>query len=189
MAGPITWTLERLNALTEGDAQPNWRTLKRLVYERDDGICWVCGQWVPPAFYELGHLVDRVAGGPDTADNVVVMCIRCNRVVKPVFDTLEEAIAWKATDPFKAFLDEVLSDFTEIIEKANKEEATGWSKDYLEWGHDLLRQWTTEAMWLKDHHAAHGYGHRSVLVDGFRLWYSALTRRSVLANRRVWLTR
>jgi 5-methylcytosine-specific restriction endonuclease McrA len=76
-----TWHGERVS----------WQKLKSLVHERDDGICSVCG-WVPD-YYELGHIVDRCAGGDDSDENVAIMCGLCN-MLKPVHDTREEFLQW-----------------------------------------------------------------------------------------------
>lgn len=82
---------------------PSWQTLRSLVYERDGGVCFVCGKPTPWEYYELGHLHDRCAGGSDHPENVVVMCITCNRLQKPVHDSRAEAIAWaKSTRSFNA---------------------------------------------------------------------------------------
>jgi hypothetical protein len=73
---------------------PSWVVLRRLIYERDAGICWVCGAVVPDWNYECGHLVDRMVGGLDIPTNLAVMCRFCNRV-KPVTTTIEETIRWR----------------------------------------------------------------------------------------------
>jgi hypothetical protein len=75
---------------------PGWGTLRRLVYERDGGICFVCDRAVPFEFFELGHLQDRVMGGSDRPDNVVVMCGTCNHLRKPLHETTDDAREWAA---------------------------------------------------------------------------------------------
>ena len=80
---------------------PSWETLRWLVYERDGGICRVCGQPIEPEHYECGHLQDRVAGGLDIPENLIAMCNVCNRL-KPVHDTREEALAWCDSRPKEA---------------------------------------------------------------------------------------
>lgn len=58
-------------------------------------------------FWECGHIIDRVAGGPDHINNLVVMCITCNRL-KPVTETRDEYLAWASKgDPYLEMLREV----------------------------------------------------------------------------------
>jgi hypothetical protein len=66
------------------------------IYIRDKGICWICNEFVYPRDYDLGHLIDRCNGGPDTYDNMAVMHRHCNQT-KPRHETLEEAMRWKLT--------------------------------------------------------------------------------------------
>jgi 5-methylcytosine-specific restriction endonuclease McrA len=73
---------------------PGWRTLRVLICERDQGICWLCGERFEWQYYHLGHIVDRVVGGLDTPDNLAVMCNRCN-MSKTLHHTKEEAEAWR----------------------------------------------------------------------------------------------
>jgi hypothetical protein len=47
--------------------------------------------------WDAGHLQDRIVGGADTFENVVVMCPRCNRSTKPITPTRQEALAWTST--------------------------------------------------------------------------------------------
>lgn len=83
---------------------PSWQTLRSLVYERDGGVCFVCGKSTPWEYYELGHLHDRCAGGSDHPENVVVMCVTCNRLQKPVHHSRADAIAWaKSTRSFNGW--------------------------------------------------------------------------------------
>lgn len=58
----------------------NWSKTRVRIYERDAGVCQVCGRPVPPEWYECGHIVDRCLDGSDEDDNLVVMCIACNRL-------------------------------------------------------------------------------------------------------------
>lgn len=74
-----------------------WRRLRKQVWERDRGICQVCGLQVEPQYYELGHKVDRCCGGDDVVDNLCVMCNVCNRH-KPPHHTLAEYEQWVAAD-------------------------------------------------------------------------------------------
>jgi HNH endonuclease len=70
-----------------------WSHLRALVYERDHGVCQVCGDAINADSYECGHIIDRVVGGSDRLSNLVCMCITCNRL-KPLTETREQYIAW-----------------------------------------------------------------------------------------------
>jgi 5-methylcytosine-specific restriction endonuclease McrA len=70
-----------------------WLHLRALVYERDRGVCQVCGDAVALDSYECGHIIDRVVGGSDRLSNLVCMCVSCNRL-KPLTETREQYIAW-----------------------------------------------------------------------------------------------
>ena len=72
---------------------PGWAKMRRLIFLRDDGICWGCGNVVDWEYYELGHIVDRLMGGLDVPDNLAVMCVLCNRN-KPFHRTREQAEHW-----------------------------------------------------------------------------------------------
>lgn len=72
----------------------NWNRLRKLVWERDSGICQVCGRTLSWEQWECGHIVDRCVGGTDKPGNLVVMCIICNRL-KPLHVTHEDYEAWR----------------------------------------------------------------------------------------------
>lgn len=74
-------------------ADDNWQMLRSLIYARDNGICWICRQFVPLNQYDLGHLVDRCNGGQDDYDNLAVMHKKCN-TGKPQHHTMDEHILW-----------------------------------------------------------------------------------------------
>jgi 5-methylcytosine-specific restriction endonuclease McrA len=78
------------------DGLPKWHVLRKLIYERDRGVCWVCGRAIARDEYNLGHLIDRACGGLDIPQNLAVMHVRCN-YLKPLTNTREEAIAWRGT--------------------------------------------------------------------------------------------
>jgi hypothetical protein len=63
------------------------------VYLRDGGVCHACGRTIAKADYECGHIIDRCAGGPDDATNLVVMCVMCNRL-KPVHASRGAYLSW-----------------------------------------------------------------------------------------------
>ncbi len=71
----------------------SWRVLRQMVYARDGGRCQVCLQRVG-RIWDLGHLQDRCRGGADELENLVLMCVRCNRSEKPLHGTRDEARVW-----------------------------------------------------------------------------------------------
>ena len=69
--------------------------IRRLVWDRDKGICHICLSFVPfGPDYHCGHIVDRVLGGSAEPENLTVMCARCN-LTKPEHATREEYEAWR----------------------------------------------------------------------------------------------
>ena len=40
-----------------------WRDLRPLVYQRDRGVCQICGKPVPPAGYHVDHIRTLADGG------------------------------------------------------------------------------------------------------------------------------
>lgn len=65
------------------------------LWER--GECWACGRIVGDDYLEKGHIVDRVCGGDDLYSNLAPMCIACNRALKDLHETREEAEIWRDT--------------------------------------------------------------------------------------------
>ena len=70
-----------------------WGRLRRALFLRDRGICQVCLLRVG-RLWDVGHLVDRCMGGEDLLENLVLMCVHCNRTRKPLHRTRDEALAW-----------------------------------------------------------------------------------------------
>jgi 5-methylcytosine-specific restriction endonuclease McrA len=66
-----------------------WRAAERAVwveaivplavYELADGICWMCGEDVPPDRYDIDHVIPLAAGGEHSYENVRLACMKCNR--------------------------------------------------------------------------------------------------------------
>lgn len=84
------------NTLERRAIDRQWRKLRKAVYLRDRGCCMVCGSLVRGdnyQFYECGHIIDRFLGGPDHINNLVAMCIACNRL-KPPTRTRSEYMDW-----------------------------------------------------------------------------------------------
>jgi 5-methylcytosine-specific restriction endonuclease McrA len=84
---------EEIAAIVLRGAIYSWETTRQLIYERDGGICQVCGDAIPYEHYECGHIIDRVVGGSDRLCNLVCMCITCNRL-KPCTETRDAYVLW-----------------------------------------------------------------------------------------------
>lgn len=58
--------------------------VQRIVYARDSNKCRACGWTVErysptdPRILELHHMEEHVAHGPNTAENLIVLCSRCH---------------------------------------------------------------------------------------------------------------
>lgn len=103
-------------ALYEG--VPSWSKLRALVWHRDQGICWGCGDVVPFDELQLGHLIDRVEGGPDLPENLAVMCERCNMTTKPLHRTIAEAEAWRARGGWRGTFREWATEYVAALRAA-----------------------------------------------------------------------
>jgi hypothetical protein len=84
---------ERVRVIVKRGTEADWRATRRQVYERDRGICHVCGRDVAWDAYECGHIIDRVCGGTDRPSNLVTMHALCNQL-KPLHETRAEYLAW-----------------------------------------------------------------------------------------------
>ena len=51
---------------------------RQAVYDRDGGICWICGQAADEATFELDHVWPRTLGGTSNATNLSVAHRECN---------------------------------------------------------------------------------------------------------------
>lgn len=91
----------RAEAAAIAEVVPSWGQLRKLVYARDKGICAVCGQYCEWEYYHLGHLWDRMNGGPDEPHNLVVMCNYCNLYRKPLHHSIAEAETWLQEQGFR----------------------------------------------------------------------------------------
>lgn len=66
---------KRWPRLRFGAREPIDRDARRLVIERDGATCRWCGAWLD---LQLDHVVPWSANGPDTSDNLRVLCAECN---------------------------------------------------------------------------------------------------------------
>lgn len=51
---------------------------RRNLFARDRNQCQYCGRHFPTADLSIDHVVPRMQGGPDSWENLVCACIRCN---------------------------------------------------------------------------------------------------------------
>ncbi|MEM4713839.1 MAG: HNH endonuclease [Candidatus Bathyarchaeia archaeon] len=58
------------------------KILKKMVYERDRGICQICGKRVDPFNFEIGHNRAHVKGGKLTLRNAILLCPTCNKSMR-----------------------------------------------------------------------------------------------------------
>jgi 5-methylcytosine-specific restriction endonuclease McrA len=56
---------------------PQWKALHDAVLARDHGICRYCGE----KGVQADHVIPRRKGGPDTLNNLVCCCPRCNKLL------------------------------------------------------------------------------------------------------------
>ncbi len=75
----------------------SWESIRKLVWQRDGGVCHICGWKMPEDAYECGHIIDRTVGGTDRPSNVVVMCFLCNRWLKDLHCTRQDYLTWLAS--------------------------------------------------------------------------------------------
>ena len=53
----------------------SWSVIRRRIYERDRGVCQICGRQTRiDGDYECGHIIDRYVGGSDRDDNLLWSC-------------------------------------------------------------------------------------------------------------------
>jgi hypothetical protein len=79
-------------AINEGYS---WREVRKIVFKRDKGKCNICRQQLTWENWHAGHIVDRVMGGSDHPDNIVVMCEICNVYFKPLYESREDYEKWR----------------------------------------------------------------------------------------------
>lgn len=51
-----------------------WKTLRKLILERDNWTCYLCGNRAD----QVDHLVPATAGGSDEPSNLAAACGPCN---------------------------------------------------------------------------------------------------------------
>jgi Restriction endonuclease len=53
--------------------------MKREAYERQNGICSLCGKWFTLEEMEADHITPWILGGKTVAENCQMLCKECNR--------------------------------------------------------------------------------------------------------------
>lgn len=78
------YVLESLERRAEPHDRHIDKDVQKAVYARDNNTCISCGwtrqQWTreDPRILELHHLDEHAGGGPNTEENLVVLCSRCH---------------------------------------------------------------------------------------------------------------
>ncbi|MFN8468246.1 MAG: HNH endonuclease [Caldilineaceae bacterium] len=99
----------------------SWHKIRELVWQRDQGICQVCGVRLHKDLYDCGHIIDRIVGGSDRPANLVAMCVLCNQG-KPITKTRGEYLEWaKAGGPIWEVMDELAQypGFSDLLQSAD----------------------------------------------------------------------
>lgn len=53
-------------------------SVKKAVYERDGGVCVLCGRWADPS-WACAHYIRRSQGGLGIEQNILTLCPACHR--------------------------------------------------------------------------------------------------------------
>ena len=56
------------------------RDIKNVLYGKQEGMCGGCGHWYRIKDFEVDHITPKSKGGPDTDENLQLLCGNCNRV-------------------------------------------------------------------------------------------------------------
>ncbi|WP_165787003.1 HNH endonuclease [Pseudohalioglobus lutimaris] len=54
------------------------RAYRRVIFQRDEGLCMYCGTSVPFRHFQMDHIIPKSRGGPDTYQNLCCSCGVCN---------------------------------------------------------------------------------------------------------------
>jgi 5-methylcytosine-specific restriction endonuclease McrA len=59
--------------------QTDWQRVRRVIYERDGGICMKCGKKVDKKSYHVDHITPIAVGGEEwELSNLELSCAECN---------------------------------------------------------------------------------------------------------------
>lgn len=56
------------------------RDIKNVLYGKQEGMCGGCGHWYRIKDFEVDHITPKSKGGPDTDENLQLLCGNCNRI-------------------------------------------------------------------------------------------------------------
>jgi len=62
------------------DAPPRSRDIKHILFGQQEGLCKGCKERFPYSNFTIDHIVPKAKGGPDTDDNLQLLCNYCNSV-------------------------------------------------------------------------------------------------------------
>jgi len=62
------------------DAPPRSRDIKHILFGQQEGLCKGCKTAFPYSNFTIDHIVPKAKGGPDTDDNLQLLCNYCNSV-------------------------------------------------------------------------------------------------------------
>lgn len=51
---------------------------RSIVWAKNDGLCWYCGDCIADGWFHVDHKVPRCKGGGDDIDNLLPSCPTCN---------------------------------------------------------------------------------------------------------------
>ena len=69
----------------------DWQRVRRVVYERDGGVCMECGKDVKRDAYHVDHIKPLAAGGAEwDLSNLETLCPRCNLTKGAKYDGGDE---------------------------------------------------------------------------------------------------
>jgi len=75
------WRAVYVNTLRSLNS-PSWEALRRMVWERDGGLCRRCGE--PGS--DVDHVHERHLGGADCLENLALLCRFCHYILKPIVE-------------------------------------------------------------------------------------------------------
>jgi hypothetical protein len=79
------------------------KALKKIVFQRDKGICRICGKRVDPFDFEIGHNRAHSRGGKLTLKNAILLHPACNRSMRTLtLKQVKGALGWPDTPEEKA---------------------------------------------------------------------------------------
>ena len=72
----LGWIASHHSNVTLGKAR--WKTIRRIVRNRDGNQCLGCGITAVEARLYVHHVQPQRLGGTDTLDNLILVCQRCH---------------------------------------------------------------------------------------------------------------